>query len=71
MVSIMVNKLVYKPSVKDIMDKYYEMFRDSRNQRKSQKNLVLNSSVFFSTFLPWSGPIRFWGDGAVCPSTHV
>ena len=26
MVSIMVNKLVYKPSVKDIMDKYYEMF---------------------------------------------
>ena len=26
-VSIMVNKLVYKPSVKDIMDKYYEMFR--------------------------------------------
>ena len=27
MVSIMVNKLAYKPSVKDIMDKYYEMFR--------------------------------------------
>ena len=27
MVSIMVNKLTYKPSVKDIMDKYYEMFR--------------------------------------------
>ncbi len=26
MVSIMLNKLVYKPSVKDIMDKYYEMF---------------------------------------------
>ena len=28
MVSIMVNKLVYKASVKDITDKYYEMFRD-------------------------------------------
>jgi hypothetical protein len=27
MVSIMINKHVYKPSVKDIMDKYYEMFR--------------------------------------------
>ena len=26
MVSIMVNNLVYKPSVKDIMEKYYEMF---------------------------------------------
>jgi hypothetical protein len=26
MVSIMVNKLAYKPSVKYIMDKYYEMF---------------------------------------------
>ncbi len=31
MVSIMVNKLAYKPSVKDIMDKYYEMFPD-KNQ---------------------------------------
>jgi hypothetical protein len=27
MVSIMVNKLAYKPSVEDIMDKYYELFR--------------------------------------------
>jgi hypothetical protein len=27
MISIMVNKLAYNPSVKDIMDKYYEMFR--------------------------------------------
>jgi hypothetical protein len=26
-VSIMVNKLAYKPSVKDIMDKYDEIFR--------------------------------------------
>ena len=35
MVSIMVNKLAYKPSVKDIMDKYYEMFRgkNSANQK--------------------------------------
>ena len=34
MVSIVVNKLAYKPSVKDIMDKYYEMFRgkDSANK---------------------------------------
>jgi hypothetical protein len=27
MVSIMMIKHAYKPSVKDIMDKYYEMFR--------------------------------------------
>jgi hypothetical protein len=35
MVSIMVNKLAYKTSVKDIMDKYYEMFRgkDSANKK--------------------------------------
>ena len=36
MVSIMVNKIEYKPSVKDIMDKYYEMFRvkNSPNKKK-------------------------------------
>ena len=34
MVSIMVNKLAYKPSVKDIMDKYYEMFRDKSTNKK-------------------------------------
>ena len=34
MVSIMVNKLSYKPSVKDIMDKYYEMFRDKSSNKK-------------------------------------
>jgi hypothetical protein len=34
MVSIMVNKLPYKPSVKDIMDKYYEMFRDKNSANK-------------------------------------
>ena len=34
MVSIMVNKLVYKPSVKDIMDKYYEMFRGKNSANK-------------------------------------
>jgi hypothetical protein len=33
MVSIMV-KLAYKPSVKDIMDKYYEMFRDKSANKK-------------------------------------
>jgi hypothetical protein len=34
MVSIMVNKLAYKPSVKDIMDKYYEMFRGKSVNKK-------------------------------------
>ena len=34
MVSIMVNKLEYKPSVKDIMDKYYEMFRGKSANKK-------------------------------------
>ena len=34
MVSIMVNKFVYKPSVKDIMDKYYEMYRDKNSTNK-------------------------------------
>ena len=34
MVSIMINNLVYKPSVKDIMDKYYEMFRDKNSVNK-------------------------------------
>ena len=38
MVSIMVNKLTYKPSVEDIMDKYYEMFRG--------KNLSNNKDFF-------------------------
>ena len=32
--SIMVDKPVYKPSVKDIMDKYYEMFRDKNSVNK-------------------------------------
>ncbi len=34
MVSIMVNKVAYKPSVKDIMDKYYEMFRGKSVNKK-------------------------------------
>ncbi len=34
MVLIMVNKLVYKLSVKDIMDKYYEMFRGKNSANK-------------------------------------
>ena len=36
MVSIMVNKIVYKPFVKDIMDKYYEMFRDENSANKKE-----------------------------------
>ena len=35
MVSIMINKHVYKTSVKDIMDKYYEMFRGKNRGNKS------------------------------------
>jgi hypothetical protein len=35
MVSIMINKNTYNPSVKDIMDKYYEMFRDKNRGNKS------------------------------------
>ena len=34
MVSIMFNNLAYKPSVKDIMDKYYEMFRGKNSTNK-------------------------------------
>jgi hypothetical protein len=34
MVSIMVNKFVFKPSVKDIMDKYHEMFRGENSANK-------------------------------------
>ena len=35
MVSIMVNKHTYKPSLKDIMDKYYEMFRGRNHTNKA------------------------------------
>ena len=35
MVSIMVNKHTYKPSLKDIMDKYYEMFRGRNHTNKT------------------------------------
>ncbi len=35
MVSIMINKHVYNPSVKDITDKYYEMFRGKNRGNKS------------------------------------
>ena len=37
MVSIMVNKIEYKPSVKDIMDKYYEMFRVKNSPNKKMQ----------------------------------
>ena len=39
-VSIMVNKLVYKPSVKDIMGKYYEMFEVRTHQTKKTFSTV-------------------------------
>jgi hypothetical protein len=35
MVSIMINKHAHKPSVKDIMDKYYEMFRGKNRGNKT------------------------------------
>ena len=35
MVSIMINKNTYKPSVKDIMDKYYEMLRVKNRGNKT------------------------------------
>ncbi len=35
MVSIMVNKHVYKPSLKEVMDKYYEMFRGMNHGNKT------------------------------------
>jgi hypothetical protein len=37
MVSIMVNKHTYKPSLHDIIEKYYEMFRDIGLMSKTQK----------------------------------
>ena len=40
MVSIMVNKHAYKPSLKDIMDKYYEMFRGKNHTNKKKKWLL-------------------------------
>jgi hypothetical protein len=35
MVSRMVNKYVYKTSLKDIMDKYYELFRGKNHTNKT------------------------------------
>ena len=35
MVSMMVNKHVYNPSLKDIMDKYYDMFRGRNHTNKT------------------------------------
>ena len=37
MVSVMVNKFTHKPSVKDIMDKYYEMFPDNNQSLHKEK----------------------------------
>ena len=46
--SIMVNKLAYKPSVrdKDIMDKYYEMFRDKNGTKKKMCVLLQRGKYF-------------------------
>ena len=41
--SIVVNKFAYKPSVKDITDKYYEMFRDTENQSEAKEKDFPNS----------------------------
>ncbi len=35
MVSIMVNKHTYKPSLQDVKDKYYEMFRGKNHPNKT------------------------------------
>ena len=35
MVSIMVNKNAYKPSLQGVMDKYYEMFRGKNHPNKT------------------------------------
>ena len=40
MVSIMVNQITYKPSVKDIIDKYYEMFRGKNRGNKQTFSTV-------------------------------
>ncbi len=34
MVSIMVNKHTYKTSLQDVMDEYYEMFRDKNHEEE-------------------------------------
>ena len=34
----MVNKLAYRPSVKDIMYKYYEMFRGKNHSEENKKD---------------------------------
>ena len=39
MVSIMVNKFTYKPSVEDIMDKNYEMFRGKNSSNKVRETV--------------------------------
>jgi hypothetical protein len=59
MVSIMINNHVYKPSVKDIMDKYYEMFRDKNRTNKID---FFNSptDVEDSDTDGWTGLERNW-----------
>ncbi len=45
MVSIMVNKLAYKPPVKDIMDKFYEMFQMEQTKETFSKVLTTARST--------------------------
>ena len=40
MVSIMVNKHTYKPSLKDVMDKNYEMFRGKNHSKKTDFSTI-------------------------------
>jgi hypothetical protein len=45
MVSIMFNKYAYRPSLKDIMDKYYEMFRGRNHPAVPQKKTTSATQV--------------------------
>ena len=59
MVSIMVNKYVYKPSVQDIMDKDYEMFR-GKNQGDKTDFFNRPEDVEDSDTDVWTGLGRSW-----------
>jgi hypothetical protein len=52
----MVNKYAYKPSLKDIMDKYYEMFR-GRNH--TNKTVFFNRTEDSDTYA-WTRLRRSW-----------
>ncbi len=45
---IMINKYTYKFSVKDILDKYYEMFRDKNGERETSLSFIkITQSVIY------------------------